>query len=57
MTDLEFVLLFAWIVTLCLWQFAHSAVRRLRGIIIAVGLEEAHIEVDQERHTVRIIHH
>ena len=57
MTDLELVLLFAWIVTLCLWHLAHNAVHHLRGVIIAVGLEEAHIEVDKDRHTIRIIHH
>ena len=55
MSELEIVLMFAWLVTLYLWHKAHVAVRHLRTIIIDVGQKEAFIEVDEENHVVHII--
>ena len=55
MSDLEIVLMFAWLVTLYLWRKAHVAVGRLRTIIIDVGHKEAFIEIDEENHIVHVI--
>ena len=55
MSDLETVLLcaFAFMVGLHFWQ--RSSIRRLRCIIIDVGLKEARIEIDKDSHIVRVI--
>lgn len=55
MTDLEIVLMIAWLVTLYLWRKAYVSVIRLRRIIVEVGLKEARIEIDRENHIVHII--
>lgn len=55
MTDLEIVLMIAWLVTLYLWRNAYVSVIRLRRIIVEVGLKEARIEIDRENHIVHII--
>jgi hypothetical protein len=55
MTELEIVLMFAWLTTLWLWRKAYLAVRTLRRIIIDVGFDIARVEVDEERHIIHII--
>lgn len=54
MTDLETVLLCAWVFMTWLWFNQRNDIRTLRNIIIDVGLNEARIEVDEDSHVVRI---
>lgn len=55
MSELEIVLMFAWLTTLWLWRKAYLAVRTLRRIIVDVGFDIARVEVDEERHIIHII--
>ena len=55
MSELEIVLMFAWLVTLYLWHKAHMAVKYLRTIIFEIGHKEAFVEIDEEHHIVHII--
>ena len=55
MSDLEIVLMFAWVVTLWLWRKSYLAVRALRRIIVDVGFDIARVEVDEERHIIHIV--
>lgn len=55
MTDLEVVALFAWGFMTYIVFSQRRAIRELRNIIIDIGLKEARVEIDQERHIVHII--
>jgi len=55
MTDLEVVLLLAFLFMLWLHFRQRADIRVLRHIVIDVGLNEARVEVDKESHVVRVI--
>ena len=55
MTDLEVVLLCAFVFMLWLHFRQRHDIRMLRHIVIDVGLKEARIEVDKESHIVRVV--
>lgn len=55
MTDLELVLLWAFVFITYLWFMQRRDIRALRHIIIDVGLKEARIEMDKENNIVRIV--
>jgi hypothetical protein len=55
MTDLEVVLLLAFLFMLWLHFRQRHDIRMLRHIVIDVGLKEARIEVDEKSNVVRVI--
>ena len=55
MTDLEVVLLCAFVFMLWLHFRQRHDIRMLRHIVIDVGLKEARIEVDKESNIVRVV--
>lgn len=55
MTDLELVLLFAFLFMVQQWFHQRAAIRELRSIIFAVAEKKARIEIDEENKIVRIV--
>lgn len=55
MTDLETVSLCAWAFMTAMYFAQRKDIRELRGIIVAVGLNKARIEVNEDEQVVRII--
>lgn len=56
MSDLETTLMISLGVMLLLHIFQRRAIRELRGIVIAVGKGDAHIEINDEERVIRVIH-
>jgi len=54
MTDLELVLLFAFLFMVQQWFHQRASIRELRMIIFAVGYKKARIEINEDTHTVYI---
>ncbi len=55
MTDLEIVLGIALAVMLFIWQRQMYQIKYYRGIVIAVGLGHARVEIDDEDKVIRIV--
>ena len=56
MSELETVSLLAFVFMTAMYFVQRKDIRELRGIIVAVGLNKARIEVNEDEQVVRIIH-
>ena len=55
MSELETVSLLAFVFMTALYFVQRKDIRKLRSIIIDVGLKVARVEVDEDTHVVRVI--
>ena len=55
MTELEVVSLLAFVFMTAMYFVQRKDIRKLRSIIIDVGLNIARVEVDEDTHVVRVI--